>query len=684
MLPPQSYTCRKKGIERKKKEAVQPPSAARFAFPPEIVQLVVDQVSQDFGDDWTTSYPRNFLDLALVSHAFAAAVQLCVYEHPTLKGRDLFLYFTGKIRTAPHLGILVRHATLESAPHDQLREDDSVRHGVHPITVQALRWFLEAVPNLSSLNLQGFEALSAACSPTLAATLGRLRFFAVSGHPTCASYLNSKPKWLLSLLALPGLEQLFLTDIPLSTRSSYILSLPPSDSFQSTITTLSFDNFTQKFEGDAIARIVALCPNVSHLTVGGDLVPGTGLENALESMKGRLMSASLVAAATAGIVLGVGATVLLTPARRAPPPSSSSSAAPPQSYPSPSSPSSAFPSPSGAPPSVYNGALTTVSALPLSLGSIGPISDFIRRQAYTTAYDRRNRIPAWTAEHLTKASLKKPQAAAGSEGGGKSGGDRSNSTFREDETIPPMFRAHLLNYFKSGYDRGHMVPAADAKMSQTAMDETFILSNIAPQVGEGFNRHYWAYVEAFCRNLTSSFDDVYVFTVPLFLPRQSPDGKWRVTYEMIAPQNAAPTIAVPTHFAKVIITSSAPRSSSSLSLVSTSNSEKKDWTIGAFVLPNEVISDNAPLTSFLVPGSSSPTLQILSTMVVIDFSICSIVEAVESSAGLTLVPEGLKAVAKPLCKVRPLSTFEVVARRFDDAQKKVTGGKGGRGRSASV
>lgn len=41
-----------------------------------------------------------------------------------------------------------------------------------------------------------------------------------------------------------------------------------------------------------------------------------------------------------------------------------------------------------------------------------------------------------------------------------------------------------------------MVPAADAKQSQQAMSETFLLSNIAPQVGEGFNRHYWAYLEA--------------------------------------------------------------------------------------------------------------------------------------------------------------------------------------------
>jgi endonuclease G len=59
------------------------------------------------------------------------------------------------------------------------------------------------------------------------------------------------------------------------------------------------------------------------------------------------------------------------------------------------------------------------------------------------------------------------------------------------------------------------------------MDETFYLSNIAPQVGDGFNRHCestdyttkdksdeldWAYLEDFCRRLTTNFEDVYVFT----------------------------------------------------------------------------------------------------------------------------------------------------------------------------
>lgn len=38
----------------------------------------------------------------------------------------------------------------------------------------------------------------------------------------------------------------------------------------------------------------------------------------------------------------------------------------------------------------------------------------------------------------------------------------------------------------------------------------------------------WAYLEDWCRRLTGNFADVYVFTVPLYLPKLDGDGKWRV------------------------------------------------------------------------------------------------------------------------------------------------------------
>ncbi|KAH0830284.1 hypothetical protein J3R83DRAFT_1649 [Lanmaoa asiatica] len=288
----------------------------------------------------------------------------------------------------------------------------------------------------------------------------------------------------------------------------------------------------------------------------------------------------------------------------------------------------------------------TVSAV-LKYGHPGPVPDLLVRKAYTAAYDRRLRHPAWTAEHLTLASLGKSAIAPASE---DEAGDRARSTFTEDDSLPTMFRAKLQDYFKSGYDRGHMyvirfdafvdgmmttlgrVPAADAKVSQEAMNETFLLSNIAPQVGVGFNRHYWAYVEDWCRRLTKSFSDVYVFTIPLYLPHKDPDGKWRVNYEVIG---SPPNIAVPTHFAKVVL-ASRPSSPSTPDI--------HEISTGAFVLPNTIIPDEAPLESFVTP-----------------------VDTVERVAGLTLFSDALKNTSKHICKT---TKCEVIVRRFDEAQKR--------------
>ncbi|KZV62624.1 hypothetical protein PENSPDRAFT_591140 [Peniophora sp. CONT] len=264
----------------------------------------------------------------------------------------------------------------------------------------------------------------------------------------------------------------------------------------------------------------------------------------------------------------------------------------------------------------------------LRYGNPGPVTDQFVRQAYVAAYDRRLRHPAWTAEHLTLASLGKSPLEPIP--GGESG-DRQKSQFAEDEAIPVPFRARLQDYFRSGYDRGHMVPAADAKKSQSAMNETFLLSNIAPQVGAGFNRHYWAYVEDWCRRLTGNFSDVYVFTVPLYLPHRDSDGKHRVTYEVIG---NPPNIAVPTHFAKVVLTSR-PSSPSTPHL--------QEISTGAFVLPNAIIPDEAPFESFIVP-----------------------VDAVERAAGLTFFSDEIKKNSKHICKT---TKCEVLVRRFDDAQK---------------
>lgn len=210
----------------------------------------------------------------------------------------------------------------------------------------------------------------------------------------------------------------------------------------------------------------------------------------------------------------------------------------------------------------------------LQYGFPGPIADELNSAPLHGAYDRRTRNPAWVAEHIT------PQSVA------LKNGDRKHSTFFEDTSIPALFRAKLSDYFRSGYDRGHQVPAADAKWSQDAMDGTFALTNMCPQVGEGFNRDYWAHFEDFCRNLTKRYPSVRVVTGPLYLPHRDPDGKWRVNYEMIG---NPPNVAVPTHFYKVIYGEDA------------TNSPSGKVALGAFVLPNARIANEKSLGDFEVP-----------------------------------------------------------------------------------
>ncbi|KEQ70938.1 mitochondrial nuclease [Aureobasidium namibiae CBS 147.97] len=247
-------------------------------------------------------------------------------------------------------------------------------------------------------------------------------------------------------------------------------------------------------------------------------------------------------------------------------------------------------------------------------GFPGPVSDLRAAASLTSAYDRRTRNPAWVVEHITPESLKNSNA------------DRKHSVFVEDDAIPEKFRAKLKDYFRSGYDRGHQVPAADAKWSQQAMDDTFALSNMCPQVGEGFNRDYWAHFEDFCRRLTGRYPSVRIVTGPLYLPRKEADGKWRVSYEVIG---NPPNVAVPTHFYKVIFAEDGKIGG--------------NVALGAFVLPNARIANDKPLQDFEVP-----------------------LEAVERASGLEFAALLPPAQRKSLCKEIKCS---IIVKDYSQRQK---------------
>jgi endonuclease G len=170
---------------------------------------------------------------------------------------------------------------------------------------------------------------------------------------------------------------------------------------------------------------------------------------------------------------------------------------------------------------------------------------------YALCYDEEFELARWVGYELTSDELKGTVA-------------RTNS-FRRDPKVSTG-SAHARDYTHSGFDRGHLAPAADFKWSDSAMRATFYMSNIAPQK-PGFNRGIWKRLENQVRRWARHEGIITVITGPVLEGTMKRLGTNRV--------------AVPPMFYKVILDRSGP--------------EVK--TIG-FILPSE--SSKASLSSFAV------------------------------------------------------------------------------------
>jgi len=236
-----------------------------------------------------------------------------------------------------------------------------------------------------------------------------------------------------------------------------------------------------------------------------------------------------------------------------------------------------------------------------------PIS-IVANDSFVTAFNRQTRTACWSCERLSKSVLKAASSASGS----TDEVTREKSSFTEPLDQPELFRPRNEDYMHSGYDRGHLVPAADLKSSQDAMDRTFSLTNVAPQVGVGFNRGYWARFEYMVRGLTKKYDDVFVCTGPAFIPEELAEGKHYVMYQVLG---SPPNVAVPTHFWKVIVATrsgtrkvvdSEMKDGKATPADDASTSQEPVLIIAkaAFLLPNEDMYDaEMPIERFLVDQS---------------------------------------------------------------------------------
>ncbi len=120
----------------------------------------------------------------------------------------------------------------------------------------------------------------------------------------------------------------------------------------------------------------------------------------------------------------------------------------------------------------------------------------IHHQGYSLSYSEPHEQAEWVAyelkkEHLSQTNYERPY-------------------FEIDKAVKTG-AASWRNYKNSGYDRGHLCPAADRRFSKSAHDETFLTSNISPQ-NHDFNSGIWNTLEQKTRYWASKYDGVYVVT----------------------------------------------------------------------------------------------------------------------------------------------------------------------------
>jgi endonuclease G, mitochondrial len=89
--------------------------------------------------------------------------------------------------------------------------------------------------------------------------------------------------------------------------------------------------------------------------------------------------------------------------------------------------------------------------------------------------------------------------------------------FRPDYRVPELFRADKADYEGSGYDRGHLVASENQSHTELQNSETFLLSNMSPQIPD-FNQQIWKKLEGAVRKLakTRNILETYVICGPIF------------------------------------------------------------------------------------------------------------------------------------------------------------------------
>lgn len=116
----------------------------------------------------------------------------------------------------------------------------------------------------------------------------------------------------------------------------------------------------------------------------------------------------------------------------------------------------------------------------------------------TVSFNKDMHVPNWVAYELTATET--------------CGEETRSNRFMTDPEVEGC--ASPADYKNTGFDRGHMAPAADMKWSRQAMEESFYMTNIVPQV-RSLNSGTWGRLENKCRQRAQTDSAVIIISGPV-------------------------------------------------------------------------------------------------------------------------------------------------------------------------
>ncbi|MCX6233488.1 MAG: DNA/RNA non-specific endonuclease [Bacteroidetes bacterium] len=167
-------------------------------------------------------------------------------------------------------------------------------------------------------------------------------------------------------------------------------------------------------------------------------------------------------------------------------------------------------------------------------------NQIIKHTHFTLSYSEMDEQAEWVAYKLTKDMVQ--------------GSLSINDDFKSDPLVLTG-SASPNDYTYSGYDRGHLAPAADMNFSQIALLESYYMSNISPQL-PSFNGGIWKLLEGQVRQWAVENEELCIVTAGIL---DSIIGKIGIN-----------EVTVPGYFYKIILDYKEP-----------------DIKAIAFMLPNE-------------------------------------------------------------------------------------------------